>query len=96
MSKSSFGSNGESEVRGKLIKVNLFGNQIKMCASTLMMPPPEMRVLEEEVGRRLSSITDVKRVGSNLMVSADGFDDHEFTRKARPSAASRDQVHWMN
>jgi len=64
--------------------------------STLMMPPPQLRVLEEEVGRRLSAITEVKKVGSNLMISSDGFDDHEFTRKARPSAATRDQVHWMN
>ena len=61
-----------------------------------MMPPPELRVMEEEVGKRLSAITDVKRVGPNLMVCSDGFDDHEFTRKARPTAATRDQVHWMN
>ena len=63
--------------------------------SSMMMPPPEVYALEQEVCRLLRGITGLRRVGGGLVLAAGGGAEEAFQPAPPSPAAGLDQVHWM-
>ena len=75
-----------TEINGKFSVGNIM--------STLMLPPPEMRQLEEEVGLVLADLTGLRREGSSLILEGAGKQEI-FQTAAAPGHASRENINWM-
>ena len=62
--------------------------------STLMLPPPDMRQLEEELGLLLADLTGLRREGSRLILEGAGKQEI-FQTAAAPGPAYRENINWM-
>lgn len=62
--------------------------------STMMMPPPELQELEEDVKAMLEGVTGLKRDGDTLVLEGNGKTE-VFNAAPPSSAATKEQVNWM-
>lgn len=64
--------------------------------STMMMPPPDVAVLESEVSQLLSSLTAIKRDGLQLILEGQNQQRHIFDPVLTPPVVLKNMVHWLN
>jgi len=70
------------------------GWQSSGVGSTMMLPPPEMQEIEDEVRAILSAVTGLRREGDSLVLEGNG--KTAVFNAAPPSvAATSEQINWM-
>ena len=82
-----------------IVKVNAADGAVLTSGrimSTKMMPPPDMAALENDVSQLLSTLTVIKREGSELILEGQNNQRHIFKQVLVSPVVHKDMVHWLN